>query len=76
MIKIGCAALSNKIYAGTTRMTKQGEVWTKKEDVTGEAVGAVAEHMLSEAKNRNGTYEVNFAGFGKMMFVLENKKEE
>jgi len=75
-MKFGTSLLSNKIYAGNTRINKDGiELWTKKTDVTDEVVKAVFEHMYNEAK-KTGTYEVSIKGFGKMTFVREKKDGE
>jgi hypothetical protein len=39
---VGCGAF--RIYAGT--LNKKGDMWTHKSDVTLEAMGAVAQHLL------------------------------
>ena len=68
-MKIGCSILSNTIYAGNTRQTKSGEIWTKKEDVTELAIRAVFEHMYSKAKE-TGYYSIRFEGFGKLEMTI------
>ena len=72
-MKIGTSTLSNVIYAGNTKVDKKGiETWVKKEDVTIQAITAVAEHMIEKCKeSKSEAYEYNFKGFGKLIFEKE-----
>jgi hypothetical protein len=65
-VKIGTSPITNKIYAGNTRKDKTGlELWTKKEDITEQAIKAVFEHMYQLAKE-TGKSQYIIDGFGKM----------
>ena len=73
-MKIATSGLSNEIYAGNTKKDKKGrEVWTKKENVTKQAIIAVFEHMYNKAKRGNNE-EFIFEGFGKLTFKLEKNE--
>lgn len=77
MKKIGYSPLSNKIYAGNTKMdSKNREVWTSKHEVTESAIASVFEFLMNEAK-KGGTryFELSYGGNEKMIFDLgENYK--
>lgn len=46
-MKLGCSPITGTVYAGSTRVDKHGlETWSKKEDVTNDAVAVVAESLL------------------------------
>ena len=58
-IKIGCSPLTARIFVGKTMVNAGGiETWTTKEDITEDAIGAVAEHLLAKKQmfcfNTNG----------------------
>jgi hypothetical protein len=75
-LKIGTSQITNKIYAGNTRKDKSGlELWTKKEDITEQAIDAVFEHMYQLSKETGG-FEFSIKGLGKMTFIREDIKEE
>lgn len=70
-MKIATSLLTNKIYAGNTKIDKKGlETWTRKEDVTEDAIKAVFEWMYNKAKD-TGAYQISFEGSGKMTLVRE-----
>jgi hypothetical protein len=47
-LRVGCSPLSNRIYAGFLRPDGMHATWRDgKTDVTGEACGAVAEHVIA-----------------------------
>lgn len=70
-MKLGTSYLGNKIYAGSTRIDKNGmELWIKKEDITEQAIKAVFEHMYNKARE-NGYFHYYIEGYGKMQFILE-----
>lgn len=74
-MKIGTSAFGDTIYAGNTRVDKKGyELWTKKEDVTEQAIKAVFEYMYSNSEE-TGAFEISIEGFGKMQFIREPNKE-
>lgn len=49
---VGCGM--TKIYAGT--LNKQGNLWTRKSDVTDEAISAVAQFLLEHEEAMNFNY--------------------
>jgi hypothetical protein len=66
-VKIGVSP-TNIIYAGNTRKDKSGlEIWTKREDITDEAILAVVQFMYQKA-NDTGKCELVVDGYGKMTF--------
>lgn len=74
-MKIGVSPVTNTIYAGNTRVDKKGiELWTKKEDVTDDAIRAVFEWFRNNSKNENGKiYQISYKGFGTLSY---NPNEE
>ena len=69
-MKIGCSPLSGTIFVGNTRIDKKGfETWTKKEDVTDDAVTAVAQCLLVTERK----FFFNYRG---KKYVLEVKENE
>jgi hypothetical protein len=63
-LHVGTSPLTNRIYAGT--VLKDGKTWgANKSDVTGEACGAVAEHVLATKEpiivfcNGKPAYQIN-----------------
>ena len=73
-MKIGLSPF-NRIYIGTTRKSKNGpELWSKKEDVTDEAVGIVCNKLLGDAKS-SGSYQINVPGLGKIKVIFDKKIE-
>lgn len=46
-MKIGCSSITGVVFIGNTRINKKGvETWSKKEDVTDEAMSSVAQSLL------------------------------
>ena len=70
--------LFGTIYAGNTRVDKQGrEVWTKKEDVTDQAIKTVFQWFMDKSKSEgNSIYQVSFKGFGVLSYDPSGKLEE
>ena len=69
-MKIGLSPF-NRIYIGTTRKPKNGlELWSKKEDVTDDAVNVVCNKLLEDAKTK-GSYQINLTGLGKIKVILD-----
>ena len=65
-MEIGTSPLTDIIYAGNTRKLKSGiTVWTKKADVTDQAIKAVFEHMYNKARE-TGNYKLSIEGFGEL----------
>ena len=63
--------ISGKIYAGNTRVNKNGlEVWTKKEDVTDNAIACVFQWFMEQSKKHNG-YEIKYEGLGTLTYKPE-----
>lgn len=55
-VHVGCSPLTNAIYAG--RINRARSEWVSKQDVTGQACGAVVEHVL----NNKGPVTVTLNG--------------
>ena len=75
-MKIATSPITNTIYAGTTRKTKSGEVWTKKEDVTDETISAVFEWLKEECK-KGGTdfFELKYPSrTGRIIFAMKDSE--
>lgn len=67
-LKVGCSPLTGIIYAG--RVLKNG-MWTNgKQDVTDDAVGAVAQHLLYAGE----LFQFDFRGKTYQLKVEEFKK--
>jgi len=62
---VGCGMA--RIYAGT--LNKQGNLWTRKSDVTDEAISAVAQYLLEYDEALEFTYR------GKRYRLAVSKKE-
>lgn len=62
-IHVGTSPITNRIFAGT--VLKCGTVWANKQEVTGVACGAVAEHVIANggpvvvSVNGVPTYEIS-----------------
>lgn len=72
-MKIAVSPITNRIYAGNTRKPKNGpEVWTKKTDVTDDAIRAVFEWMKTMCKDGGTRYfELKYpSSGGRMLFEL------
>lgn len=74
-MKIGVSPITNTIYAGNTRKSKNGpEIWTKKEDVTDDAIRAVFEWFMNNSKKEDGKiYQISYKGLGILSY---NPNEE
>lgn len=48
---VGMGGISGTIYAGT--LMRNGTVWKDRSDVTEEAIGAVRDHMIEKAREKN-----------------------
>jgi len=66
------------IYAGNTRINKNGmEVWTKKEDVTDNAIACVYQWFIDQNKKGNGKgWEISYEGLGKLTYTPEPTDEK
>lgn len=77
-MRIGISPITNTIFAGNTRKPKNGpEVWTKKTDVTDEAIAAVFQWLKTECK-KGGTdfFELKYPSQkGRMIFDMRNSDE-
>ena len=76
-MKIGCGAFGT-IYAGSTRKDKNGmETWTKKTDVTDDAIKAVFEWFMKQSKKDNDSiYQISFVGNGTLTYDPKGVFEE
>ena len=80
-MKLGVSPITNTIYAGNTKTNKKGfEEWTKKEDVTDNAVKAVFEWFMNNSKDNGGNlYQVSIKGYGTLTYdpkgVFDEKGE-
>ena len=74
-MKIRVSPVTNTIYAGNTKKNKDGiETWTKKEDVTDEAIRAVFEWFVNNSKSDNDSiYQVSFKGYGTLEYNPKGK---
>ena len=78
-MKLGVSPITNTIYAGNTKINKKGfEEWTKKEDVTDNAVKAVFEWFMNNSNGNNGNpFVVSIKGHGTLTYdpngVLESE---
>lgn len=74
-MRIGCG-ISGTIYAGNVRKNKNGlEVWTKKENVTEEAIAAVFQWFISQNGKDGKGYEITFEGHGTLTYRPWNKNK-
>lgn len=64
---VGCGI--TRIYAGT--INKQGNLWTRKSDVTDEAISAVAQYLLEHDE----ALEFNYSGKRYRMAVSRIERE-
>ncbi len=71
-MKLGNGIAGN-IYAGNTRINKNGmEVWTKKEDVTDNAIACVYQWFIDQSKKNDGrAYEISYKGLGTLTYKPE-----
>ena len=80
-MKLGVSPLTNTIFAGNTKINKNGlEEWTKKEDVTDYAIKSVFEWFMNNSKCEGGSiYQISFKGFGTLTYdpngVFEKESE-
>jgi len=65
---VGCGMA--RIYAGT--LNKQGNLWTRKSDVTDEAISAVAQYLLEHDE----ALEFNYRGKRYRMAVSKIESEK
>ena len=78
-MKIGTSQITNTIYAGNTRISKKDgeELWTKKEDVTDDAIRAVFEWFMNNSKNDgDNIYQISYKGFGTLSYNPNEELEE
>lgn len=80
-MRIGTSPVTNTIYAGNTKISKKDgmELWTKKEDVTDDAIRAVFEWFVNNSKDDgNSIYQISYKGFGTLSYdpneVLKEKE--
>ncbi len=73
-LKIGVSPLSNRIYAGYTRIDKNGfEVWREKQNVTKEVLTATLEYLIKELKEKDGDFlQLKHSN---LSYVLELRRE-
>lgn len=67
--KVGCSPLTSEIFAGN--VLKNGMWGAKKHNVTGTAVGAVAQHLLQ--KNEEMSFSYQGKNYALRVVELENK---
>lgn len=69
-MKIGVSPITNTIFAGNAKQNKNGFMeWTKKEDVTDEAIKAVFEWFMNNSKSAGGSvYQISFKGHGVLSY--------
>ena len=66
------------IYAGNVKKDSKGnEVWTKKEDVTNDAIQSVFEWFMQQSKKeKDSIYEISFKGYGTLTYDPNGKIEK
>lgn len=81
-MNIGVSPITNTIFAGTAKSKGNGLMeWTKKEDVTDDAIRAVFEWFMNNSKAEGGkAYQISFGGFGTLTYdpsgVIKNENEK
>jgi hypothetical protein len=80
-MKIGVSPITNTIFAGNAKNKGNGLMeWTKKEDVTDDAIRAVFEWFMNNSKDEGGSiYQISFKGFGTLTYdpngVIEKESD-
>ena len=72
-MKLGNGISGTIIYAGNTRVNKNGlEIWVKKEDITDDAIACVYQWFMAQSKKHNNRpYEISFEGLGTLTYKPE-----
>ena len=75
-MNIGISPITGTIFAGKSRKSKNGDYYEwvgKHTDVTNEAIRAVYEWMMFNAKKDNSAeYSISYTGHGKLTYIPED----